>query len=274
MKILVAIPIYDGRVPAQVMNALFNEQAEAFRNGDEIFLHINYGSAGIAFARNMMATAFLDSDCDRLFFLDSDITWETGDLLKIAKMPVDFVGGCYPLKRLGEKYPVAWLPHDPKGFKGIPLSENTALIEVEGLPTGFLALSRRVFEKFLKAYPDRGLTEQLGHKCYCFFEMPFIDGHLYGEDLYFCRKWIEMGEKIYLYPEATLVHWDFRATPHMGHIGNWLRGRENPQPQPNEFQDHLTKLTENMGDLAKKIEHIVKGNPNGKNDAIPTPAIS
>lgn len=224
MKIMVALPIYDARLPFQTMCCLFSEQAEAFRRGDELEVVVSHGSAGIAQARNQLATIFMDSDFERLFFLDHDITWERGDLLRVAHHPVDFVGGAYRLKRSNEAYPVAWL-NDEKGFKGIPLSEDTALLEVEGVPTGFLALSRNVFEKMLKAHPNRGLTQQLGQKAYCFFQMPFVDGHLYGEDLYFCREWIEMGEKIYLDPELNLTHWDFRPMPHIGNIGKWLKSR-------------------------------------------------
>lgn len=265
MKIFVAVPIYDARIHVDVVNCLMREKDEAFRSGDEIQLCISHGSAGIAQARNQLATLFMDSNCDRLFFLDNDITWQAGDLLKLAKMPVDFVGGCYPLKRIGERYPIAFLPHDPNGFKGIDLGNQTALIEVEGLPTGFLALSRTVFEKMLAHDPTRGLTEQLGQKAYCFFEMPYVDGHLYGEDLYFCRKWIEMGEKIYLYPELNLTHWDFRPTPHQGHIGEWLKNRDNPQF---DLQGEVNKLAENM----EKFKNL-KGIPNGKNDAIPSPSL-
>lgn len=259
MKVFVALPIYDARIHADIVNCLMREQAIALRQGDEIELCISHGSAGIAQARNQLATKFLESNCDRLFFLDNDVTWEAGDLLKLAKMPVDFVGGCYPLKRVGERYPIAFLEHDPKGFKGIPLSETTALIEVEGLPTGFLALSRTVFEKMLKHDPSRGLTEQLGQKSYCFFEMPYVDGHLYGEDLYFCRKWIEMDEKIYLYPELSLTHWDFRPTPHQGHIGNWLKNRDKPQL---DLQTEINKLALNI----EKFKNV-KGLPNGCNQA-------
>ena len=263
MRILVAIPIYDGRIHAEIVNCLMREQREAFRSGDEIELCISHGSAGIAQARNLLATQFLDGNYDRLLFLDNDVTWETGDLLKLCKMPVEFVGGCYPLKRVGERYPIAFLPNTPP-FQGIDLGNNTALIEVEGLPTGFLALSRSVFEKMLKASPDRGLTEQLGQKCYCFFEMPYVDGHLYGEDLYFCRKWIEMGEKIYLYPELSLTHWDFRPTPHQGHIGNWLKNRDKPQLDLNA---EINKLAANIENFKNS-----KGMKNGK-DAIPGPTI-
>jgi len=243
MKIFVAIPVYDGKILGQVVTNLFLEQAEAIKNGDELHLFIGYGSAGIAQSRNLCVTNFMKSDCDKLMFVDNDITWEPGDLIKLCKMPVDFVGGAYRLKRIGERYPVAFLPHDPKGFKGIQLTENTALIEVEGLPTGFLSLSRKVFEKMMVAHPERTTEIKDGEREYCFFHMPFVDGHLYGEDLYFCRTWLEMGEKIYLYPDLNLIHWSSQPTPHYGNMGKWLKDRDKPQI---DFQDEINKLAANM----------------------------
>jgi hypothetical protein len=258
MKILVAIPKYDGMIPAQTTVCLLKEQVIALKNGDELNFIISYGSAGIAQARNQLATEFLDSDYDRLFFLDHDITWEGGDLLKVAKMPVDFVGGAYRFKKVGEWYPVSWL-RDEKGLKGIQLSEDTALLEVEGLPTGFLAISRKVFKKMLDKFPERS-RESLKEKHHGFFQMPIIDGHLYGEDLYFSRIWIEMGEKIYLYPELNLIHWDFRPTPHHGHIGNWLKNRDKPQL---DLEKEIEKLTANMEKTKhmKGLDNAQPGNP-------------
>lgn len=222
MKIFVAIPVYDGKLHVQLVRSLLNEQVLAVANGDDFTVNFLSSNAGIAQGRNQLATEFLDSGFDRLVFLDSDVTWEPGDLVRLAHQPVDFVGGCYRLKREKESYPIAWLP-DPEG-KGLWANEQ-GLLQVEGLPTGFLALSRHVFQSMLDRHPERELTIQCGQKAFCFFQMPLVDGHLYGEDFYFCREWLEGGGKIYLDPMLKLTHWDFNPTPHVGCIGEWLRNR-------------------------------------------------
>lgn len=210
------------------------EQAAAFANGDDFSVNFLSSNAGIVQGRNQLATEFMDSGFDRLIFLDSDVTWELGSIVKLAHHPVDFVGGCYRLKRKEEQYPIAWIRGTAgQEFRGIDLGDNKALLEVEGVPTGFLSLSRKVFETMLEKRP-RDLTTQCGHKCYAFFQMPVMDGHLYGEDFFFCREWQELDGKIYLDPELKLTHWDFNPTPHVGHIGNWLKNRSNQELKGNE----------------------------------------
>jgi hypothetical protein len=68
----------------------------------------------------------------------------------------------------------------------------------------------------------------MGQKNFCYFQFIFKDGQFYGEDIFFCREWIEKGGKIFLDPEIALTHWGFAPTPHPGHIGNWLKNR-SPQ---------------------------------------------
>lgn len=231
MRIMVAIPVYDGKIPVRTMNCILNEQAASFVNGDQLSVNVLHSSAGIAQARNQLATDFMESDFDRLVFLDSDLTWEQGNLLKLAHHPVDYVGGVYRTKKPQEFYPVALKPHpeaerynliaiDPK--TGKPTDKINGLIEMDGVATGFLALSRKVFQIMIDRNPDRDLTEQNGKKCHAFFQMPFIDGHLYGEDLYFSREWIESGGQIFIDPYIALTHWDYQPTPYVGNFGKYL----------------------------------------------------
>jgi hypothetical protein len=168
----------------------------------------------LAFGRNQIVKEFLASDDDRLVFLDADVTFEPGALLKIAHHPVDFVGGAYRLKQEKEQYPIYLLnesrPFGPSG-----------LVEVAMVPTGFLSLSRQVFTRFREHYPNRGYSTH-GSESYCYFQIPYRDGSLYTEDAYFCREWREKGEKIYLDPEIHLTHWAGNI-PYAGHIGNHYR---------------------------------------------------
>lgn len=220
MRIFVAVPVYDARLPIQVVQRLLTEQLFAVVRGDEIAFNFLSGNAGITQGRNQLATEFLDSGFDRLVFLDADITWEPGALVELAHKPADLVGGCYRFKTEHEQYPMRFLP-------GERWTNRDGLIEVEMLPTGFLAISRAVFETMLERLPGIRNSMQSGVKAHCFFQMPYVDGHLFGEDFYFCRTWRELGGKVWLDPEIELTHWGFAPTPFKGHVGNWLRNREN-----------------------------------------------
>lgn len=215
MTILVAIPTYDGKLPIETVRALLDERAAAILVGDDLTVEILPACSHPAMGRNQLAQAFVDSSCERLFFLDSDVTWPVGQLIKLAHSPVDFVGGAYRHKLKDESYPVGW----DASIDQSHLKEGD-LIEVASLPGGFLSLSRNVFERLKEEHPERTM-EHFGHKMHGFFEMPFNS----GEDGFFCKSWRDIGGKVFLDPEIELTHWDFKPTQFKGHIGNYLKSR-------------------------------------------------
>lgn len=220
MKIAVAVPLYDGRLPVQTVDALLQEVVLAQSHGDEIKVRFLQSCSHPALGRNRLVQDFLDSPAERLVFLDSDVTFKPGDLIKIAHAPVDFAGGAYRYKNPDkELYPVGWILN-----KDI-ISNEHGLIEVASLPTGFLSLSRNVFDAIRKAHPDR-VYEEFGKKAYCYFHMPWAYGNLYGEDSLFCVEWRNLGGKVYVDPDLELTHWDFVPTPLRGNVGKWLEERD------------------------------------------------
>lgn len=216
MKISVGLPLYDGKMDYRLAGCLLTEVSIALQCGDELSLRIIAGCSDLARGRNQIVHEFLESDADRLVFLDSDITFEPGKLVKIAHYQEDVVGGAYRIKEDGpEKWPIAFL--DKKEL----WANEHGLLEVRMVPTGFLSLSRNVFDQFREAYPGRTYQSR-GATQYCYFQIPYSDGALYTEDSYFCREWREAGGKIFMDPEMTLSHWQGNIE-FKGHIGNWLR---------------------------------------------------
>lgn len=222
MKILVATPVYDGKVPVETVACLLREQTVAAGCGDTLSTVFLPTCSHPAMGRNQLAADFLASGADRLVFLDADVTFDAGAIVRIAHSPVDFVGGAYRFKRDIESYPVGWLQNAELW------ANEQGLLEVATLPGGFLSLSRKVFDTLKAAHPDRSY-EHLGHKAHCYFQMPFHGVDLFGEDAFFCKEWRDTGGKVFLDPELTLTHWDFNR-PYKGHIGNWLKRRSGINP--------------------------------------------
>lgn len=223
MKIFVAVPVYDGKVPVETVRCLLDEQIIARGCGDEIQVRFLPSCSHAAMGRNQLAYDFMASGLDRLIFLDADVTCAPGSLTKIAHFPVDFVGGAYRYKFDEENYPVGW------SDKADLWSDELGLIEVTSLPGGFLSLSRKVFEVLKAAHPDREYRH-FGTTNHAYFTMPWQDGALYGEDSFFCKSWRDSGGKIYLDPDLELTHWEFNR-PFVGHIGNWLKRRAGLLPK-------------------------------------------
>lgn len=211
MKVRIGIPC-SGQIFAATVVSLLTEQ-DLFRAADvELEIEIIPGG-GLTTARDQIACGFIDSEADRLVFLDADVSWEPGALLKLAMQPVDFVGGAYRHKQEKETYPVMQLQDRPELWA----DPKTGLLEVEQLPTGFMCLSRKVFLDIQARFPERAY-EYWEHKLFGFFYFP--PGG--GEDGAFCLDWRRTGGKVWLDPELTLTHTG-GTTPFVGHIGNYLK---------------------------------------------------
>ena len=82
--IMIAIPAYTGVVHMGTMRSLINDTIELVKRGDRFTLVDDIGNALIADSRGVIATRFWESDCDELIFIDSDVTWQAGALLKLV----------------------------------------------------------------------------------------------------------------------------------------------------------------------------------------------
>lgn len=214
MRVFVGVPAYDRRITCETARALLNEQGAAALVSVELQIAFAPGSSLVTTARDILARDFLASDCDRLIFVDSDVTWDVGQLLLLARHDVDLVGGAYRKKCDEIVWPVGWL--DRPELQADP---DTGLLEVASLPGGFLSISRSVFERLREAHPGRSYSHD-GQAMHGFFCCPYGG----GEDGAFCSDWRGLGGKVWLDPELTLTHVEGgRQFP--GHIGNWLRNR-------------------------------------------------
>lgn len=219
MRVFVALPAYDGKVFVQTVRALCDEQIHALAQGVVLTLGMVPGCSLPHHARNQLARDFLASDCERLVFVDADVSWEAGAITRLAKHPVDICGGAYRYKAEDEGYPVTWDPTKAE----LRADPATGLLEVYALPGGLLSISRAAFEKMREALPDRAYDFH-GEPHFGWFDTHITGGQLMGEDVGFCLTWRAMGEKVWLDPEiGTTGHVGFKEW--RGHIGQWLKGR-------------------------------------------------
>lgn len=215
MRLFVVIPAYSRTIACETAGALLQEQGAALLAGVEMQVAFVPGTSLITQARNQAVAEFLASGADRMAFLDADIAWEPGALMKVAAAQRDFVGGAYRLKTAAESYPVHWIQERGELWA----DPETGLLEVAALPGGFLSLSRDVFSRLAEAHPERRY-EHGGRTFHAYFHCP--PGQ--GEDGAFCADWRAAGGKVWLDPTLTLTHVD-GARAYTGCIGDWLRSR-------------------------------------------------
>lgn len=220
MKLLAACPVYDGRVCGETASSLLDERMLA--HGLDIEMRVAFvpGCSLVQLARDKIAKEFLESDADRLFMFDSDVSWELGALMKMLRHDVGVVAGAYRYKSDDENYPVHFKPGD--------LWAENGLLAVDVVPGGFIAIKRHVFERMRAAFPDRGYDHK-GERLFSYFNARHEGGNLLGEDTAFCVDWRKIGGTVWLDPELKLTHHGgARGFP--GHIGTWLKNRKPDEP--------------------------------------------
>jgi hypothetical protein len=219
-KVFLAIPAYTGEVHAGTCASIVQSAYELAPGNALVDLQIQAGDSLITFARNLLLARFLASDCTDLVFVDADISWEAGALLRLLSHPVDFVAGAYRFKRDDEDYPIAWLEKDE-----LWADPETGLLEVSRVPFGFVRLTRAACYRMTAVAADKPFRHRSAPEiqCHAIFDLEYRDGTYIGEDFVFCDRWRAQGGKVWLDPELAITHHGGKAYP--GHIGNWLKGR-------------------------------------------------
>lgn len=218
---MIAIPAYTGVVHMGTMRSLMTDLIDLIKRGDRFTLVDDIGNALIADCRGVIATNFYHSDCDELVFIDSDVTWEKGALLRLIDHPVDLVAGIYPTRAEPTAYNVRYL--DKPELWADP---NTGLLEVECVPAGFLKISRNCIQKMIKTYSNQYFhNESKTKEFYPLFDY-FVDEekkYKWGEDYSFCIRWRKIGGQVWIDPEIGMGHIGLKVFE--GHLGNYLRNR-------------------------------------------------
>lgn len=218
----IAIPAYTGQIHLATMRSIITDMLKLAERGDKVTLFDECGNAMIADGRGLICAQFLASDATDLVFIDSDVSWEAGALVKLVDYPVDFVAGIYPQRRDPINYCVQWL-QDREDLRADP---EHGLLEVAGVPAGFMRLSRTMLEKMVDAYPDTEFYCETApdKKAWALFDPYRIGKIKFGEDYSFCRRWRDIGGKVWINPDLKLGHCGYKTF--IGSLGDWLRERD------------------------------------------------
>jgi hypothetical protein len=191
---------------------------------------------------NLIAKAMNNEKMTHIIFIDSDITWNPNDIVKLMVNDKQLSGGVYPLK----KYNWDKLVEKPSSVQDIINRKNVSIIKnsvtdeqmiqhnllkynvnfldsvlniennlakVRHIATGFMMIKRSTIEQMAKAYPSTKYTDDVGflmpHEnkwAYALFDCGVEDDHYYSEDWLFCHRWSKMGGNIYLDVSINLKH--------------------------------------------------------------------
>ena len=196
-RVLIGTTSYDGRIDVWYANSLLETVKIAEKKNIHVHaIYTSYDSL-IQRARNSLFRLALQGGYDDLFFIDSDCEWKSEWFFNLLDRPEPIVGGALIKKTEKEGYTVKLVD------KELKWSKDKKIIQVDGVGTGFMKVSRFALER-LWEISEPYVSEGEEHRMIC--DIKVENGDLISEDYVIANKWKSLGYKIWLDPTITLNH--------------------------------------------------------------------
>lgn len=198
-KVLIGTPTLDGKVDVWYSNSLLLSVKMAEKKN--IYLHTIYPSYDslLQRSRNSLVKLALEQEVDDLFFIDSDVEWEPEWIFNLLENDEPVIGGVLVRKSDEvEGYTVKIRDSEMKR------NEAGNLIEVDGVGTGFMKISKFALQKLWDV--STPYFDETGEHRMIFDISIGDDGQFISEDYTMCNKWKSLGYKVWLDPTITCNH--------------------------------------------------------------------
>lgn len=205
-----ATPSYDPNVCVDYCNSMLKAAVLLTSASVKMEHYVHAGDIFIDKARNSIVEAFLATDATDLIFVDADVGFDARAIPRILLSKKPVVGGLVP-KRDKFKDQV----YHMNALTGVI---EDGLMQSLEIPTAFVRVKREVFEKMKKPWFKIGASEQD-----------------FGEDIYFCRKLLQMGEFCWIDADISFTHrgtkaWTGNFYEHAVKEGFLIKAEEAPAP--------------------------------------------
>ena len=222
-SLFIATPCYGGNVNVNFMESVINLVMKcSLTNIRCEFFKIPFESL-IPRGRNVCASAFLNSGCTHMIFIDADIMFDANDVMLLLKGNKDISGGSYPKKALSNNIIKTNTLKDTIAkcvnytsiiTKPLTTVDEKGFIESDYIATGFMMIKREVFFELIKTYPEIRYKNDINaykkftynNYFYDFFQSKVINEKYVSEDYGFCKLWTNNGGKIYTNLYIKLNH--------------------------------------------------------------------
>lgn len=206
------IPCYGGQINEGCFISMLKYMATAQRLSLNFTIDTMVNESLITRGRNSLVAKMLyfEPKSTHLMFIDADIGFEPEEIFKLILADKDVAGGLYPKKALPISYVVNKVPDSVK---------EGNLVEVLNLGTGFMLIKREVLEKMINAHPELHYQDNIGlDPKYDPFKYALFDTLIdpetreyLSEDYLFCKRWRDMGGKIWADLSITLTHMGYHS---------------------------------------------------------------
>jgi len=209
--LVIAVPAYDGKVPAKWMEEFFSLSRLSISYGFTVSLSYQIHGALIANNRNIAVAEFLETTGTHLLFIDADILFSAEDIIKMmayTDLPdetYEIIHAAYPLKSDTPQFHVE---------VGKELEETKyGLWRSYAAGCGFVMMKRNVLEAMCEKYTELFYRNRfLDKTMYALFDQMIVnpreggDPIYLGEDVSFFRRWKDMGGEMWCDPQIRLKH--------------------------------------------------------------------
>jgi hypothetical protein len=216
-KLFIAIPAYDFKVSIKMLGSLIQFSQQVSQHGIGFELGTISGCSVVSRARNLLVSDFLASPCDSLLFIDSDMSVNPDDILRLFALNQmrDIVGGV----GCARKFPATYYSKMDKDADGNVVMDAMGLVRAESLGTGFMCIRRNVIEALVAAHPEWEYYDaSADRKLHSVFDFKSTPAGYIGEDYLFCERAREIGFTVWIDPTIKLGH--FGIHEYDGDFGN------------------------------------------------------
>lgn len=226
ITLFLSTPCYGGLCLQVYAESITRLQEACAKYGIQLMLDTTENESLVHRARNISVGRFMQkTQATHFLFIDADINFDAESVIRLIASGHDVSCAVYPKKV------VMWEQAEQAITTGKDLARASASLvmnfkytqtkiengfaEVLDGPTGFLLIKRDVFTQMMNHYPELNCKNDHQNRDfddYCAVFDCMIDPvsrRYLSEDYAFCRRWQQMGGKIYADVTTTL-----------GHVGN------------------------------------------------------
>lgn len=220
LKLAIATPFYMSQEYSHYGESMLHTCRMLTQAGVEWELLRVNGDSYVDRAKNTLIANFLDTDCTDLLMIDSDEQWGPMAVSRLLQHPEEIVAGAYPFKNKWGQFAGNPLIENHEGvprYIGHELSDGSCLLEAYNVAGGFLRMKRSAIEKFADHYwqdvyvDDCAWPGRDGRIYTEFFSCAVINHQRYGEDANFSRRMRDIGIKLWIDPNLTIIHYGIKG---------------------------------------------------------------
>jgi hypothetical protein len=228
VSLFLSTPCYGGMCLQKYTESILGLQVLASREGIQLFIDTIENESLVQRARNVAVGRFMQKSVAEYFmFIDADVHFDPASVIRLIRSGHDLSVACYPKKFVDwNQAAEAVTRGDTRDMSMLSASlvVNFGAHKVEIVdgfapvldgPTGFMLIKRCVFEKMQAHYPELNCKNDHQNRDFDDYHAVFdcmidpVTKRYLSEDYAFCRRWQQMGGRIYADTWTTL-----------GHVGN------------------------------------------------------